>query len=386
MAQTSGEPGDGPADDTMEEIISSAERGETLRVADLRKTFANGEIIAAEEINIEMRADEFVVLLGPSGCGKTTTLRCIAGLEIPDEGQVTIGDRDVTYLPPKDRGLAFVFQSIALFPHMSVRENMRFGLDMTTDLDGASKEERVQNVAKVLGIDDYLDRKPSALSGGQQQRVSIGRAMVMEPAAFLLDEPFSNLDANLRDQMQTEIKKLQRSLQRAMIFVTHDQAEAMTLADKIVIMRSGRIQQQGSPYEIYNEPANRFVAEFIGSPSTNMVDCDVVIDGDDVVLETDEFTIPVSKEQASNLRAYTGERVTMGIRPDYIELGDEGLVQGRITIVEPEGARDTVHLSAGDLNLRASVPQGQAKADTSSMIDFDRQLMWVFDDEGRRVV
>lgn len=362
------------------------EAGKPLRVESVRKTFANETIVAADDINIEIQPNEFVVLLGPSGCGKTTTLRCISGLEIPDSGSIYIGDEDITDYKPKDRDLAFVFQSIALFPHMSVRENIRFGLDMTTDLSGEKKEQRVRQVAKALEIDDYLDRKPSELSGGQQQRVSIGRAMVMEPAAFLLDEPFSNLDANLRDQMQTEIKKLQRQLNRAMIFVTHDQAEAMTLADKIVIMRDGHILQQGSPHEIYNDPANLFVASFIGSPSTNLIECQVDDRGDRASLVREEFTLSLTEEQSQALRAHASQTVTMGIRPEYLELGASGLFEADITLIEPEGARDTVHLSAAGFEIHASTPQGQAESGSSPYIDFNVERIWVFDDKGDRLL
>lgn len=361
--------------------------GQPVYVENLHKRFANGSIVANEDVNIEIQPDEFVVLLGPSGCGKTTALRCIAGLETPDEGRILIGDEDVTNYKPKDRDLAFVFQSIALFPHMSVRENMRFGLDMTTDLGGAEKEERVKEVAQVLGIEQYLDSKPANLSGGQQQRVSIGRAMIMEPEAFLLDEPFSNLDANLRDQLQTEIKKLQRELQRAMVFVTHDQAEAMTLADKIVIMKDGRIQQNGSPYDIYNDPENLFVASFIGSPSTNMIDCTVTEADGGLALTNDVFSIPLSEEQEQALSDYQGEDVQLGVRPEYVTLTDTGLFEAEITLIEPEGSHDTVHLSTDGMEtLQASVQQGQIQPGGLTMVDFDRDMMWAFDRKGERLI
>ena len=376
---------------TTDEFSSSG--GEPLRLEGVTKTFANGTIVAAQDIDITIKPDEFVVLLGPSGCGKTTTLRCISGLEIPDNGRIMIGDTDITQRAPKDRDLAYVFQSIALFPHMSVRKNIRFGLDMTTELSGEEKEKRVQDVARALHIDEYLDRQPSDLSGGQQQRVSIGRAMVMEPAAFLLDEPFSNLDANLRDEMQTEVKKLQRELNRAMIFVTHDQSEAMTLADKIVIMNNGHVQQQGSPYEIYNDPANMFVAKFIGSPSTNLIDCRIESRGDDFVLVTDVFELPVSDAQRRSLENHVGESVTMGVRPDYIGVGtsETSIIENaEITLVEPEGSRDTVHFSSfGDgitFEIVASVPQGQVAAGEKHNISFSQEDIWVFTDDGSRLV
>lgn len=363
-------------------------RGEsrTLTVNNLRKTFNDGAIVACENVDIEIRGDEFVVLLGPSGCGKTTILRCIAGLETPDGGTVTVGDLDITANKPKDRDLAFVFQSIALFPHMSVRENIRFGLDIKTNLSGSEKEKRVQRAAKTLGIDEYLDRKPSNLSGGQQQRVSLGRAMVMEPAAFLLDEPFSALDANLRDQMRTEIKKLQQDLQRAMIFVTHDQEEAMTLGDKIVVMNDGHIQQIGTPYEIYNEPSNRFVADFIGSPSTNLIESRIEISGDQISLTNDAFDLPLPERESKVLRDYDGRSVIMGIRPEYLKFDDEGFFEAQIDFIEPQGAHDNVFLTTNGIELRAMTSQGAIEAGQSTMVNVDSSKVWVFDkDDGSRL-
>ena len=280
-----------------------------ITIEDVRKTFDNGNIVACEDINLNISHDDFVVLLGPSGCGKTTTLRCIAGLGQPDSGAIYIGGDDVTKAKPKDRDLAFVFQSIALFPHMSVRENIQFGLNMKGDVSNEEKAKRVKDAAEILGIGDLLDRSPSELSGGQQQRVSLGRAMVMEPAAFLLDEPFSALDANLRDQLQTEVKQLQRQLDTAMIFVTHDQEEAMSLGDYIVVMNNGHIQQVASPHEIYNDPKNRFVASFIGSPSTNMLDCVVAERDGAIVLDGGFFTLHPMTEQTERLTNHVGRRL-----------------------------------------------------------------------------
>ncbi|MFA9517898.1 ABC transporter ATP-binding protein [Halopenitus sp. H-Gu1] len=360
--------------------------GEKIVLEDVRKTFANGSIVAAEEINLNISPDEFVVLLGPSGCGKTTTLRCISGLETPDSGTITIGDRDVTTTKPKDRDLAFVFQSIALFPHMTVRGNMRFGLDMNTDLDADEKKRRVEEAAQTLGIEEMLDRKPAALSGGQQQRVSIGRAMVMEPSAFLLDEPFSALDANLRDQMQTEVKKLHRQIGCAMIFVTHDQDEAMTIGDKIVVMDDGRIQQVGSPHEIYNEPDTQFVAQFIGSPSTNIFESTVTKQDDEIVLENELFTKTVSADVADKLEAYVGREVAIGIRPEYLQLDETGLFDADITLIEPQGSNDVVHLDSGTRTMRTTVTQGDVTADQSVGVSFDLEDAWLFNEDGDRIV
>lgn len=365
--------------------IASEGGGQQIVLSNVRKTFGGGSIVAAEDINLNISPDEFVVLLGPSGCGKTTTLRCISGLETPDQGIIKIGDDDVTSTKPKDRNLAFVFQSIALFPHMSVRENIRFGLDMKTDLSTDERNRRVEEAAETLGIAEMLNRKPAALSGGQQQRVSIGRAMVMEPAAFLLDEPFSALDANLRDQMQTEVKKLQRQIGCAMIFVTHDQDEAMTIGDKIIVMDDGRIQQIGSPHEIYNEPASQFVAQFIGSPSTNIFESTVAKHGDGIVLENGLFTKEVPINIADDLSGYIGRDVTIGIRPEYLRLNDENLFQADISVVEPQGARDVVHLETENQAYRTTVMQGEVEANQSVSVTFDMDDAWVFNHDGERI-
>jgi multiple sugar transport system ATP-binding protein len=369
------------------DLSSTEQRG--LTIENLKKTFDDGAVVAAEDINIDIAPDEFVVLLGPSGCGKTTTLRCIAGLEDPDEGRILIGEADVTRRKPKDRDLAFVFQSIALFPHMTVRENMRFGLDMKTDLSPEEKEERVQRAAEVLGIGTMLDRKPTALSGGQQQRVSIGRAMVMEPNAFLLDEPFSNLDANLRDQMQTEVKRLNRQLETAMIFVTHDQEEAMTLGDKIVIMNSGRIQQIGTPYEIYNDPENEFVANFIGSPSTNIIDCTVEGSGDDLRLVSDIASLPVPEDEIAQLEGHAGENLTMGIRPEYMNLTDPGAgyFDAEVALIEPKGSRDDIELRTAGPSLRVTAEQSEVSEEEITVgVDVETERIWVFDEDGNRLI
>ncbi|WP_264556577.1 ABC transporter ATP-binding protein [Halocatena marina] len=372
----------------QETDLSADDSDIRIRIEDLQKTFANGTVIAAENIDLDIEDDDFVVLLGPSGCGKTTTLRCIAGLEEPDSGTIFIDDEDVTYKKPKDHNLAFVFQQIALFPHMSVRRNIRFGLDMNTDLSSKEKRERVEEVADLLGIRDLLDRSPSALSGGQQQRVSLGRAMVMEPAAFLLDEPFSALDANLRDQMQTEIKKLHQSLGTAMVFVTHDQEEAMTLGNKIVVMNDGQIQQIGSPYEIYNEPTSKFVAEFIGSPSTNMFDCMVQAGKEGVTLRSDTFELHLDERRADAFDGMDGNSVTLGIRPEYLEVdASDPLFEATVDVIEPQGKSDAVHLSVGDVGIVASVTQGRIGRNRErTSIAFDRDELWVFDESGSRLL
>ncbi|MFB6136825.1 MAG: ABC transporter ATP-binding protein [Halobacteriaceae archaeon] len=358
-----------------------------IELRDIRKTYNQGEIVAAEDISLDVATDEFVVFLGPSGCGKTTTLRIISGLEQPDEGEVRIDGVDVTDHKPKDRDLTFVFQSIALFPHMTVRENIRFGLDMKTDLPSVEKNDRVDEVAEMLGIADLLDRKPSALSGGQQQRVSLGRAMVMEPAAFLLDEPFSALDAQLRDQMRTEVKRLQRQLETAMVFVTHDQEEAMTLGDKIVVMEDGRIQQVGDSYEIYNDPQNLFVATFIGSPSINTFESRVTGTGDGLTVETDLFEVSLTGERARTADVSEGEELTLAIRPENLVIdGGTSRFEAALELVEPHGDRDALYLSADGIDLAAIVGQGAVDASTERVpVDLERSHVWLFDADGERV-
>ncbi|ELY92282.1 ABC transporter ATP-binding protein [Natrialba taiwanensis] len=382
------EPKQSGASSGNQNAVDASVSGNRIRLDGVRKTFNEGSVVACDDVNIEIDEGEFVVLVGPSGCGKTTTLRCIAGLEEPDRGSITVDGEDITGLKSKDRNLAFVFQSIALFPHMSVRKNIRFGLDMNTDLSSEEKRRRVEDVAETLGLSEALDRKPSALSGGQQQRVSLGRAMVMEPAAFLLDEPFSALDANLRDHMRVEVKKIQRELHTAMIFVTHDQEEAMTLGDKIVVMNNGYVQQIGTPYEIYNEPANRFVAGFIGSPSPNLVECTVERTADGIALASDFYTIPATETQAEHLESLVGETVIYGIRPEYLDLEtDRGAFVADLDVVEPLGDRDAVHLSAGSTDLSAVTPQGEIARDTDRVhVDIQTEEAWLFEEDGTRIV
>ncbi|WP_137290357.1 ABC transporter ATP-binding protein [Natronorubrum halophilum] len=365
-----------------QDTVTGSAAGNRVRIDGVRKTFNDGSVVACDDVNIEIDEGEFVVLVGPSGCGKTTTLRCIAGLEEPDRGAITLDGEDITGLKSKDRNLAFVFQSIALFPHMSVRKNIRFGLDMNTDLSSEEKRRRVEDVAETL------DRKPSALSGGQQQRVSLGRAMVMEPAAFLLDEPFSALDANLRDHMRVEVKKIQRELNTAMIFVTHDQEEAMTLGDKIVVMNEGYVQQIGTPYDIYNEPTNRFVAGFIGSPSPNLLECTVERTADGFALESDFHSIPATETQAEHLEQYVGETVIYGIRPEYLDLeNDRGAFVADLDVVEPLGDRDAVHLSADGTDLSAVTSQGEISRETDRIhVDIQTEESWLFEKNGSRIV
>ncbi|MBO8163277.1 MAG: sn-glycerol-3-phosphate ABC transporter ATP-binding protein UgpC [Brevibacillus sp.] len=278
-----------------------------------------GNVTAVNDFHLDIEDKEFLVLVGPSGCGKSTTLRMIAGLEEISEGDLYIGDRRVNDVAPKDRDIAMVFQSYALYPHMNVYENMAFGLKLRK-FSKAEIDKRIQEAARILDIAHLLDRKPKALSGGQRQRVALGRAIVREPQVFLMDEPLSNLDAKLRVQMRTEISKLHQRLETTVIYVTHDQTEAMTMGDRIVVMKDGVIQQVATPSEIYNHPANQFVAGFIGSPSMNFLSGQVREEAGDVLFETNGMTIQFPNDKAQILRqkGYVGKEVTFGIRPEDI--------------------------------------------------------------------
>jgi multiple sugar transport system ATP-binding protein len=281
------------------------------------------EVHAVKDVNLTIRDKEFMVLVGPSGCGKTTTLRMVAGLEEITSGEIVIGDRTVNDLPPKDRDIAMVFQNYALYPHMSVYDNMAFGLKMRK-FSKPEIESRVQDAAEILGIQELLKRKPRQLSGGQRQRVALGRAIVRHPKVFLFDEPLSNLDAKLRVQMRVELKKLHTRLSTTAIYVTHDQVEAMTLGDRVVVMKDGLVQQVGEPLELYNAPANRFVAGFIGSPAMNFAT--VRLDDSDGALwaSNDGIRIAVPAEIAGRLRDHAGREVAMGIRPEDLRIAGPG--------------------------------------------------------------
>src|SRR5688572_14631283 len=277
------------------------------------------EVEAVRGIDLEIKDHEFVVLVGPSGCGKSTTLRMIAGLEEITEGEIAIDDIVVNDVPPKDRDIAMVFQNYALYPHMTVAENMSFGLRLKR-YPKAEIKKRVDEAARILDISELLDRKPKALSGGQRQRVAMGRAIVRNPKVFLFDEPLSNLDAKLRVQMRTEIKKVHQKVRTTTVYVTHDQVEAMTLADRVVVMNQGRIEQVGSPNELYHRPATRFVASFIGSPAMNFVPCELEeSDGRLAVRLTGDLTFPVPAERTARYTPHAGKAsLILGLRPEHI--------------------------------------------------------------------
>jgi multiple sugar transport system ATP-binding protein len=321
---------------------------------------------AVKDVNIEIRDKEFLVLVGPSGCGKTTTLRMVAGLETITSGQVLIGDTVVNDLAPMDRDIAMVFQNYALYPHMSVYDNMAFGLKMRK-VERAEIRKLVQDAADILGIRDYLARKPRQLSGGQRQRVALGRAIVRHPQVFLFDEPLSNLDAKLRVQMRVELKKLHTRLNTTAIYVTHDQVEAMTLGDRVVVMRGGLVQQVGEPLELYNSPVNRFVAGFIGSPAMNFAPVRVSNGKDGLRADNPGFGIDVPAEIRPRLAPYTGQDVIMGIRPEDLQIADGNYPPGlcfdaMVEVVEKLGAEILLDLQVGKQTMVAAVePNVRAK-------------------------
>jgi len=305
---------------------------------DISKVY-DGGVKAVDKVNIEVQDKEFVVLVGPSGCGKSTTLRMIAGLEDITDGELFIGGKRMNDEAPKDRDIAMVFQNYALYPHMSVYDNMAFGLRIRK-FPKAEIEARVKEAAQILDIEELLERKPKALSGGQRQRVAVGRAIVRKPKVFLFDEPLSNLDAKLRVQMRAEISSLHTRLQATMVYVTHDQIEAMTMGDKIVVMKSGIIQQIGTPLKLYNDPINRFVAGFIGSPPMNIAPADIVEEGGKILAKEDGFTLVIPKDRQEAIKPYIGKKLYLGVRPEDLTFTKKPVVnnlKASITVIEPLG-------------------------------------------------
>ncbi len=333
-------------------------KGGTGKPSGLKVT-AEG-VVAVEDFNLEIADREFIVLVGPSGCGKSTTLRMVAGLEEISSGELSIGDVRVNDVEPKDRDIAMVFQSYALYPHMSVRENMEFPLKLRR-MDKAEIARRVQQTAEILGITEYLDRKPKALSGGQRQRVAIGRAIVREPKVLLMDEPLSNLDAKLRNQMRAEIIKLRQRINTTFIYVTHDQTEAMTLGDRIVVMKDGVIQQIGTPAEVFDSPANVFVAGFIGMPQMNFYDAELIrMEDGRYAVKVGEVCIYPSEEKQTHLRERGTEpqSITLGVRPEHIALfGEEdAIIHGTVDVSEMMGSAVHLHVKANGKDCVIIVP------------------------------
>ncbi|HIQ30458.1 MAG TPA: ABC transporter ATP-binding protein [Candidatus Caldiarchaeum subterraneum] len=351
-----------------------------IRIENLVKRF--DKTVAVDGVSLDINDGEFVVLLGPSGCGKTTTLRCIAGLETPDEGYIYIDGDVVNSLPPKDRDIAMVFQNYALYPHMTVYDNMAFPLKMRK-LPKNEIDRRVREAARLLNIQHLLNRRPKQLSGGEQQRVALGRAIVRQPKAFLMDEPLSNLDAKLRVYMRAELKRLQKDLNITTVYVTHDQAEAMAMADRIAVMNRGKIQQYGVPIEIYNRPANTFVGGFIGSPPMNLIKASVIEKNGDVFLDAGYFLYNAG-DVGSVLKEKIGGEVYIGVRPEDILLSTsssgDSVFESEIYVVEPMGANMIIDLKLGGDIIKAVIPSTTGfYAGTRVWVGFRRDKIHIFD-------
>jgi multiple sugar transport system ATP-binding protein len=351
-----------------------------------------GDVVAVNEASIEVEDREFVVLVGPSGCGKSTFLRMIAGLEEATSGEIYIDGRLVNDVAPKDRDIAMVFQNYALYPHMSVFENMAFGLKLRK-YPKAEIEERVQEAAQILGIGGLLDRKPKALSGGQRQRVAVGRAIVRKPKVFLFDEPLSNLDAKLRVQMRTEISKLHSRLQATMIYVTHDQIEAMTMGDRIVVLKDGIIQQVADPMTLYDSPVNKFVAGFIGSPAMNFIEGKVVSDGA-LYLDEGTFKARVPDQAGVHLKDHVGKEVVFGVRPEAIYEGSAGeapegatALTATVEVVEPMGNETIVYVTTGKTPIVARlITRKDIKPGSQIELSVDMRRVHVFDPADEKTI
>lgn len=357
----------------------------TISLRNIRKTYDDG-VTVIENLNLEIKDKEFIILVGPSGCGKSTTLRMIAGLEEISEGELYIGSKLVNNVSPKDRDIAMVFQSYALYPHMSVYKNMAFGLK-NRKVPKDVIDKKVREAAKILDIEKYLNRKPRALSGGQRQRVALGRAMVREPAVFLLDEPLSNLDAKLRTEMRSRISKLHRELQTTFVYVTHDQTEAMTMADRIVVMKDGVIMQTDTPQMLYNHPDNMFVAGFIGSPSMNFINCKIKRDVNGFYAAFGNHTLKLPDRMREGLSLFTEKEVVMGVRPDDLHIEefyfkDNGLneIDLKIEIAEMTGSDYYLYCTCENQKIVAKVPSvREFKSDTVCKTAVDTDKIHIFD-------
>jgi multiple sugar transport system ATP-binding protein len=352
-----------------------------------------GDNVVVKDFNLTIHDKEFIVLVGPSGCGKTTTLRMIAGLEDISSGELHINGRLVNDVESRDRDIAMVFQSYALYPHMSVFENMAFGLELRK-YPRAEIERRVREAADILCIGHLLGRRPKELSGGQRQRVALGRAIVREPQVFLMDEPLSNLDANLRVQMRAEIAKLRHRLEATVVYVTHDQTEAMTMGDRIVVMKDGVVQQANSPMELYDRPANLFVARFIGSPAMNFANVRLTSEAGTLTACGPGFAMPLPPARGTALAAWTGKEIVLGIRPDaihddtpFVAAHPEWTIDAGIDVVEPMGSETYVYFTLGKASFVARVaPSSAARVRHSHRLAFDLDKAHFFDAVGEAAI
>ncbi len=355
----------------------------SIRFKNIKKTYDNG-VTVINNLNLDIEDKEFVVLVGPSGCGKSTTLRMIAGLEDITEGDLYIGDTRVNDVEPKNRDIAFVFQSYALYPHMSVYKNMAFSLELRK-VPKDEIDRRVREAAKILEIEEYLDRKPKALSGGQRQRVALGRAIVRNPKVFLLDEPLSNLDAKLRAGMRAQISALHKKLGTTFVYVTHDQTEAMTMGDRICVMKKGDIMQYDTPETLYNDPANLFVAGFIGSPQMNFIDAKVVNKGEGYGLSFGGVEIPCHK---NNISSYVDKTVVLGVRPENVKVGhNEHSFICTVELCEHTGAEKYLYLWHDGQQIIARVPNTvEAASESEIEVYFELDKVHTFDKESELVI
>jgi multiple sugar transport system ATP-binding protein len=349
-----------------------------------------GDVLAVKAVALEVADKEFVVLVGPSGCGKSTILRMIAGLEEVTAGDIYVDGKRINDVPPKDRDIAMVFQNYALYPHMTVYNNMAFGLRLRR-YSKSEIEKRVKEAAEILGITQLLDRKPRALSGGERQRVAVGRAIVRQPKVFLFDEPLSNLDAKLRVQMRAEISKLHNRLQATMIYVTHDQTEAMTMGDRIIVLNQGVIQQIDDPLSLYHSPANRFVAGFIGSPPMNFLEGELQQEAGSLFFVSDGFSLKIPDRMHEPLQQHGATEVTFGIRPEDIlgrDVPDDAAADARVDVVEPLGSEIILYLVVGDWTLVGKVDSTiHPDPNTDLRIGFDMSRCHFFDTkEGQAIV
>ncbi len=360
----------------------------SITLKNIKKTYEDG-VTVIDNLNLDIKDKEFIILVGPSGCGKSTTLRMIAGLEEITDGDLLIGDRVVNTVSPKDRDIAMVFQSYALYPHMSVYNNMAFGLK-NRKVPKDEIDKKVRTAAKMLDIEDYLHRKPRALSGGQRQRVALGRAMVREPAVFLLDEPLSNLDAKLRTEMRSRISMLHKELKTTFVYVTHDQTEAMTMGDRIVVMKDGVVQQFDTPQVLYNHPQNVFVAGFIGSPQMNLIDAVIKKNNDSFYADFSGFNINLPKRMSKYLSEYENKKVIFGIRPENMSISNgnsENTIKLHIEIAEMTGADYFLYGNLGDKKIIANVSSNQnieSEKDYFLKLDIDR--IHIFDKINERLI
>jgi ABC-type sugar transport systems, ATPase components len=349
----------------------------------------DGDVLAVDDVSLDINQGEFVTLVGPSGSGKSTLLRMIAGISTVTDGRILFDDRNVADDPPQERNVAMVFQNYALYPNMTVRENMGFGLKMRGTPE-AEREEAVTETAGRLQIEELLDRSVQQLSGGQQQRVALGRSIIRDPEVFLLDEPLANLDAKLRTEMRARLVELQRDLGVTTVYVTHNQIEALTMSDRVAVMNKGRIQQVAKPQELYKNPANVFVADFIGTPSMNFIDCTVTHDGQEVRLESDAFSILISEEydaaRSVMSATSTGDDCVLGIRPQHLSIvRDESIDRELATtlsvvIVETAGEEYIIHLESGDTRVKSVVEEGlQIKRGDTVAVEIDPDAIHLFD-------